>query len=139
MRLIIGIITALFFLVMGYFLFKYGLKGYMLGAFGILLGSFIYYSEAATTASEAIEYTSPQEGAVDIVFDTIRTLLLVFIVGFITSKVFDIIIAGVFNVYMIELLILFLVFSYISFWELKYTVKYMLKAMFMLDAPKKVI
>jgi len=139
MKLVLGIVIALVFLAVGYFVLAYDLKGYMLGAFGILLGAFLYYSDAATTASEAIEYTNPHDGAVDMIFDTIRTLALVFISGFISSKVLDIAMAGIFNVYMIEILVLFLLFSYISFWELKHTVHHILKAMFMLEAPKKFI
>ena len=137
MRLILGIVIALVLIATGYFALAYDLKGYMLGAFGILLGAFLYYSSAATTASEAIEYTDPHEGAEDMIFDTVRTSMLVFISGFIFSKVLDIAMAGIFNVYMFELLALFLLFTYISFWELKHTVHHILKAMFMLDAPKK--
>ncbi len=137
MRLILGIVIALVLIATGYFALAYDLKGYMLGAFGILLGAFLYYSSAATTASEAIEYTDPHEGAEDMIFDTVRTSMLVFISGFIFSKVLDIAMAGIFNVYMFELLALFLLFTYISFWELKHTVHHILKAMFMLDSPKK--
>ena len=138
-RLIIGILVALTFIAVGYFVLAYDLKGYMVGAFGILFGAFIYYSGATTSASEAIEYTDPHDGASDIVFDTIRTLLLVFISGFLTSKLVDISLAGIFNVYMAELLVLFLLFTYISLWELKHTVQHTLKAMFMLDSPKKFV
>ncbi len=139
MRLIFGIIIALILIATGYFVLAYDLKGYMLGAFGILLGAFLYYSSAATSSSEAIEYTNPHDGATDMIFDTIRTLMLVFILGFISSKILDIAMAGQFNVYMFEIWALFLLFTYISFWELKHTVHHVLKAMFMLEAPKKFI
>jgi len=139
MRLIFGILIALGLIAIGYFALAYDLKGYMLGAFGILLGAFLYYSSAASTASEAIEYTTPRDGATDMIFDTVRTLMLVFIFGFISSKLVDISLAGRFNVYMFEIWMLFLLFTYISFWELKHTVHHVLKAMFMLEAPKKFI
>ena len=137
MRLILGILIGLVFIATGYFVLADDPKGYMLGAFGILLGAFLYYSSAATTSSEAIEYTNPHEGATDMIFDTVRTSLLVFISGFISSQVLDIVLAGIFNLYMIEVLVLFLLFTYISFWELKHTIHHTLKAMFMLEAPKK--
>ena len=137
MRLIVGILVALTFIALGYFVLEYDLKGYMSGAFGILFGAFIYYSSATTSSAKAIDYTSPEEGADDMVFDIIRTGLLVFITGFIFSKVLDISMAGVLNIYMIEILLLFMLLSYISFWELKYTIKNTLKSMFMLEAPKK--
>ena len=139
MRLIFGIIIGLVLIATGYFVLAYDLKGYMLGAFGILLGGFLYYSSAASTASEAIEYTTPHDGATDMIFDTVRTLMLVFIFGFISSMVLEILLAGKFNVYMFEIWALFLLFTYISFWELKHTVHHVLKAMFMLEAPKKFI
>jgi len=137
MRLIVGILVALLFILIGYFALPYDLKGYILGAFGVLLGAFIYYTSATTSAANAIEYTTPYDGAYDIMLDNIRTFSLIFISGFLISKVIDISMAGILNVYMIEVLILFLLFSYISFWELKYTIKNTLKAMFMLDAPTK--
>jgi len=137
MRLIFGIIIALVLIATGYFVFAYDFRGYMLGAFGVLLGAFIYYSSATTSSSEAIEYTNPHDGATDMIFDTVRTSLLVFISGFLSSQVLDVALAGIFNLYMVEILILFLLFSYISFWELKHTIQHTLKAMFMLEAPKK--
>ena len=137
MRLIFGLLVALLLITTGYMALGYDLKGYMLGSFGIVLGAFIYFTGAASTASEAIEYTDPHEGYNDITFDVIRTFLLVFISGFLTSKVVDISLAGIVNIYMLEIFLTFLVFSYVSFWELKHTVHHVLKAMFMLDRPKK--
>ena len=137
MRLIFGLMVALLLIVTGYMVLAYDLKGYMLGAFGMVLGAFIYFTGAASTASEAIEYTDPHDGAKDIIFDVIRTFLLIFISGFLASKILDISLAGIINVYMIEIFLTFLLFSYVSFWELKHTVHHTLKAMFMLDSPKK--
>ncbi|HIO96139.1 MAG TPA: hypothetical protein EYG67_04885 [Campylobacterales bacterium] len=139
MKLIYGLIIALVFIATAYFTLADDLTGHLLGAFGILFGAFIYYSSATTTASEAIEYTDPHAGGDDIVFDTIRTFLLVFISGFIASEIINIALEGIFNIYMVEILVLFLLFSYISFWELKHTIHHTLKAMFMLDAPKKFV
>ena len=137
MRLIFGLMVALLLISTGYMALAYDLKGYMSGAVGIILGAFIYFTVAASTASEAIEYTDPHDGGDDIIFDVVRTFLLVFISGFLASKVVDISLAGIVNIYMIEILLTFLLFSYVSFWELKHTVHHVLKAMFMLDRPKK--
>ena len=137
MKLIFGLLISLLFIGTGYGVLGYDLKGYMLGAFGMILGAFIYFSGAATTSSEAIEYTDPHDGANDIIFDVVRTFLLVFISGFLASKIVDISLAGIVNIYMIEVLGVFLLLSYVSFWELKHTVHHTLKAMFMLDRPKK--
>jgi len=137
MKLIFGLVIALIFIGTGYGVLGYDLKGYMLGAFGMILGAFIYFSGAATSSSEAIEYTNPHDGANDIIFDVIRTFLLVFISGFLVSKVVDISLAGIINIYMIEVVSVFLLLAYVSFWELKHTVHHTLKAMFMLDRPKK--
>ena len=137
MKLIFGLLIGLTFIALGYFVLAYDLKGYMMGAFGILLGAFLYYSGAATTASEAIEYTNPHDGASDMLYDGLRTMLLIFVTGFLFGKVLDISMAGIFNVYMSEVFVLFLLFSYISYWEMKHTIHHTLKAMFMLEAPKK--
>ena len=137
MRLLIGLFIAIFFIVSSYLALGYDLKGYMGGAFGVLFGGFIYYSDATSSASEAIEYTDPNVGSSDILLDVVRTLSLVFMFGFLTSQLLTIILAGVINVYLIEGAFIFGFFAYISFWELKYTLKNTLKAMFMLDKPKK--
>ena len=134
-----GLFVAITFIVLSYFTFGYDLKGYMGGAFGLIFGGFIYYSDATSSASEAIEYTDPKLGTEDIVIDVIRTLVLMFMFGFLSSQLLTIILAGVVNVYLIEGTLLFGFFTYISFWELKYTVKHTLKAMFMLDKPKKYV
>ncbi|MCH9740178.1 MAG: hypothetical protein K0U38_05000 [Epsilonproteobacteria bacterium] len=139
MRLIYGLGIALILIIVAHLVLGEDLKGYLLGAFGIVLGAFIYFSWATTTASNAIEYTDPHAGASDIIFDVIRTSLLIFVAGFLMSKVIDITLAGRFNIYMMELFILFITFSYVSFWELKHTVHHTLKAMFMLDRPKKFV
>jgi len=139
MRLLIGLVVAIIFILLSYLSLGYDLKGYMGGAFGLLFGGFIYYSDATTSASEAIEYTEPSDGMEDILFDVIRTLALVFMFGFLSSQLLNIIRAGVVNIYLIEGTLLFGFFAYISFWELKYTVKNTLKAMFMLDKPKKYV
>jgi len=137
MRLIFGLMVALLLISTGYMVLEYDLKGYMLGAFGMIFGAFIYFTGAASTSSDAIEYTDPHDGSDDIIFDVVRTFLLVFISGFLASKIVDISLAGIVNVYMIEMFLTFLLFSYVSFWELKHTVHHVLKAMFMLDSPKK--
>ena len=137
MRLLIGLLVSLAFIVLSYLFLEYDLKGYMGGAFGLLFGGFIYYSDATTSASEAIDYTEPTIGVNDILIDVVRTLSLVFIFGFLSSQLLTIFLAGVVNVYLIECVALFGFFAYISFWELKYTLKNTLKAMFMLDKPKK--
>lgn len=137
MRLLIGLIIAISFIALSYMALGYDLKGYMGGAFGILLGGFIYYSDATSSSSEAIDYTDPDTGLDDILLDVIRTLALVFMFGFLSSQLLSIMQAGVLNVYLIEGSLLFGFFAYISFWELKYTLKNTLKAMFMLDRPKK--
>jgi len=137
MRLLIGLFVAITFIVLSYLALGYDLKGYMGGAFGVMLGGFIYYSDATSSASEAIDYTDPNIGSSDILLDVVRTLSLVFMFGFLTSQLLTIILAGVINVYLIEGALLFGFFAYISFWELKYTLKNTLKAMFMLDRPKK--
>jgi hypothetical protein len=139
MRLLIGLFVAITFIVASYLVLGYDLKGYMGGAFGLMFGGFIYYSEATSSASEAIEYTDPNIGATDILLDVVRTLALVFMFGFLSSQLLTIILAGVINVYLIEGALLFGFFAYISFWELKYTLKNTLKAMFMLDRPKKYV
>ena len=137
MRLLMGLLVAMAFIILSYLVLGYDLKGYMGGAFGLIFGGFIYYSDATSSASEAIEYTDPNVGASDILLDVIRTLSLVFMFGFLSSQLLTIILAGVINVYLIEGALLFGFFAYISFWELKYTLKNTLKAMFMLDRPKK--
>ena len=137
MRLLIGLFVAITFIVLSYLALGYDLKGYMGGAFGVMLGGFIYYSDATSSASEAIEYTDPNVGSADILLDVVRTLALMFMFGFLSSQLLTIILAGVINVYLIEGALLFGFFAYISFWELKYTLKNTLKAMFMLDRPKK--
>jgi hypothetical protein len=139
MRLLIGLLVALTFISVSYIMLEYDLKGYMGGAFGLLLGGFIYYSDATTSASEAIEYTEPTNGVEDILMDVIRTISLVFIFGFLTSQLLTILLAGVVNIYLIEGVFLFGFFAYISFWELKYSLKNVMKAMFMLDSPKKYV
>jgi len=139
MRLLIGLSVAIIFIVLSYLALGYDLKGYMGGAFGVMLGGFIYYSEATSSASEAIDYTDPKVGSDDILLDVIRTLALMFMFGFLSSQLLTIILAGAVNVYLVEGALLFGFFSYISFWELKYTVKNTLKAMFMLDKPKKYV
>jgi len=137
MRLLIGLLVALSFIVLSYMVLDYDLKGYMGGAFGLLFGGFIYYSDATTSASEAIEYTEPTVGVNDILIDVLRTLSLVFIFGFLCSQILTLFLAGIVNIYLIEGVVLFGFFAYISFWELKYSVKNVMKAMFMLDRPKK--
>jgi len=139
MRLLLGLAVAITFILLSYLVLGYDLKGYMGGAFGLIFGGFIYYSEATSSASEAIEYTDPKLGTEDIVMDVLRTLALMFVFGFLSSQLLTILLAGVVNVYLIEGALLFGFFTYISFWELKYTVKHTLKAMFMLDRPKKYV
>jgi hypothetical protein len=139
MRLLIGLLVSLTFILLSYLFLEYDLKGYMGGAFGLLFGGFIYYSDATTSASEAIDYTEPTIGVNDILLDVVRTLSLVFIFGFLSSQLLTILLAGVVNVYLIECVVLFGFFAYISFWELKYSVKNVMKAMFMLDSPKKYV
>jgi hypothetical protein len=139
MRLLLGLFVAIAFIVLSYMALGYDLKGYMGGAFGLIFGGFIYYSEATSSSSEAIEYTDPKVGVEDIIMDAIRTLALMFIFGFLSSQLLTIISAGVVNVYLIEGTLLFGFFTYISFWEMKYTIKNTLKAMYMLDKPKKYV
>ena len=139
MRLLMGLFVAIAFIVLCYMALGYDLKGYMGGAFGLIFGGFIYYSEATSSASEAIEYTDPKMGIEDIIMDVLRTLSLMFIFGFLSSQLLNLILAGVINVYLIEGTLLFGFFTYISFWEMKYTVKNTLKAMYMLDKPKKYV
>jgi len=139
MRLLIGLLVSITFIALSYFILAYDLKGYMGGAFGLLFGGFIYYSDATTSASEAIEYTEPTIGVHDILIDVIRTLSLVFIFGFLTSQLLTVLLEGIVNVYLIEGVLLFGFFAYISFWELKYSLKNVIKAMFMLDKPKKYV
>jgi hypothetical protein len=139
MRLFIGLFVAVIFILLSYLALGYDLKGYMGGAFGLLFGGFIYYSDATSSASEAIEYTEPTVAVSDILIDIIRTIAFVFMFGFLLSQLLTIMMAGVFNIYLMEGAFLFGFFAYISFWELKYTVKNVVKAMFMLDRPKKYV
>ena len=137
MRLLLGLFVAIISILLSYLFLEYDLKGYMGGAFGVLLGGFIYYSDATSSSSEAIDYTDPDVGSDDILLDVLRTFSLVFLFGFLSSQLLTIVMAGVINIYLIEATFLFGFFAYISFWELKYTLKNTLKAMFMLDRPKK--
>ncbi len=141
MRLLLGLIIGLSAILFGNNNYGESEVGYLIGAVGILVGAILYYSSAATTSSEAIEYMDTSEGVNDIVSDVVRTMALVLGSGAAIQQFVRLILSGgnPTQWYFLEVVALLLIFSYISFWEFKQTVRYTIQAFYMLASPNKMV
>lgn len=141
MRLLLGLIIGLSAILAGSSYYGEHEIGYLLGAVGILLGAILYYSSAATSSADAIEYMDTSEGVNDIVSDVIRTMALTLATGASIQQFVRLLLAGgnATQWYFCEVVILLLIFTYISFWEFKQTVRHTIQAFYMLSSPSKMI
>lgn len=141
MKLLLGLIIGLSTILAGYTYYGLNEVGYLVGAVGILLGAILYYSSAATSSAQAIEYMDTYEGVNDIVSDVIRTMVLVLGSGAAIHQFITLVLAGGNDTqwYFLEVVALLLIFSYISFWEFKQTVRHTIQAFYMLASPSKLI
>ena len=141
MRLLLGLIIGLGTILAGHTYYGQSEVGYLIGAVGILLGAILYYSSAASSSANAIEYMDTDDGVNDIVSDVIRTMALVLGSGAAIHQFITLILAGGNSTqwYFLEVVALLLIFSYISFWEFKQTVRHTIQAFYMLASPSKMV
>ncbi len=141
MRLLLGLIIGLSGILAGYSYYGQSEIGYLIGAVGILLGAILYYSSAATSSADAIEYMETYEGINDIVSDVIRTMVLTLGSGASIQQFVRLVSSGGNDTqwYFLEVVVLLLIFTYISFWEFKQTVRHTIQAFYMLSAPNKMV
>ncbi len=141
MRLLLGLIIGLSAILAGNNYYGEHEVGYLIGAVGILLGAILYYSSAATSSADAIEYMETSEGVNDIVSDVIRTMALTLATGASIQQFVRLLLAGgnATQWYFCEVVILLLIFTYISFWEFRQTVRHTIQAFYMLSSPSKMI
>ena len=141
MRLLLGLIIGLGTILAGHSYYGQNEVGYLIGAVGILIGAILYYSSAATSSANAIEYMETHEGVNDIVSDVIRTMALTLGSGAAIHQFVTLVLAGgnATQWYFMEVIVLLLIFTYISFWEFKQTVKHTIQAFYMLASPSKMV
>ncbi len=141
MRLLLGLIIGLSAILAGHSYYGQSEVGYLVGAVGILLGAILYYSSAATSSADAIEYMDTSDGINDIVSDVIRTMALTLGSGAAIQQFVRLILSGGNDTqwYFFEVVIILLIFTYISFWEFKQTVRHTIQAFYMLASPSKMV
>jgi hypothetical protein len=141
MRLLLGLIIGLSAILAGHSYYGQSEVGYLVGAVGILLGAILYYSSAATSSADAIEYMDTSDGINDIVSDVIRTMALTLGSGAAIQQFVRLILSGGNDTqwYFFEVVVILLIFTYISFWEFKQTVRHTIQAFYMLASPSKMV